>query len=433
MSCIFRGLSILICALALSGCTYLNFAAQKAHWRLTFQNMPSMSALNNLAPEESLIVHGPLVYPRERHEPLLFVAVNNAYKKNELVGRIQIQKDTTNYLAFLPKGEYQLYVFADLDKSVDFESDEVVGTGTITVNPEHSIEGTVVEGPLIVLDFEHPGKVDFTVGEKIQPRSYVYPSLDHDFFDPKYGVMGVYQPTDLIYHNQGFVFSLEEHDPSKTMVLFVHGANGTPRDWKFFADGLDRSRFQPFFFYYPSGLQLDRLATVLAQVVNYVGTGMHSQGVVLVAHSMGGLVALSAINKLSEHGSPPYLRFYCSFSTPYGGNDVAEHWAKKAPVPVPAWNDVATNSDFLRVLGARPFPKALPFYLHFTYRTTSTLTQSENSDGAITLHSQLKPYAQENAARLIGLNDTHESVLQSEAARTSFLRILDAHVPKLAH
>lgn len=433
MSCIFRGLSILICALALSGCTYLNFAAQKAHWRLTFQNMPSMSALNNLAPEESLIIHGELVYPADRLEPLLFVAVNNEYQKNELVGRIQIQKSATDYIAFLPKGEYELYVFADLDKSMDFEPDEVVGRATISVNPEHSIERTVVEGPPIVLDFEHPGKVDFVVGEKIQPMHYVYPSLDHEFFDPKYGIMGLYQPTDLIYHNQGFIFGLEEHDTSKTMVLFVHGANGTPRDWKFFAEGLDRRRFQPFFFYYPSGLQLDRLATVLAQVVNYVGASRHSHGIVLAAHSMGGLVALSAIAKLSEHGPPPYLRLYCSFSTPYGGNEVAEHWAKKAPVPVPAWNDVATNSDFLRVLAERPFPKRLPFYLHFTYKTKSTMTQSENSDGAITLHSQLKPHVQEKATRLIGFNDTHDGVLQSEAARASFLRILDLYVPKLAH
>jgi hypothetical protein len=48
-------------------------------------------------------------------------------------------------------------------------------------------------------------------------------------------------PTALIAHIQGFFFGLEEYDSSKTPVLFVHGISGTPRDWKFMVDGLDRT------------------------------------------------------------------------------------------------------------------------------------------------------------------------------------------------
>jgi pimeloyl-ACP methyl ester carboxylesterase len=413
-------------ALTLSGCGYVNFAAYKAHWGITFKGIPSMSALNNFAPEDSLIVHGQLIYPRERQEPLLLVAVNHQYQKNELVALVQIQKNTVNYMAFLPTGDYELLVFADLDKSVDFESDEVVGRVSISVNPEHAIAGTVVYGPPIALDFDHPGKVDFEVGEKIQSTNYVYSSLDDKFFDPKYGVIGLYNPTELMYHNQGFIFGLEEYDPSKTTVLFVHGVAGTPRDWKFYAAGLDRSRFQPFFFYYPSGLQLDKLGTVLAQILNYIGNDPTKRSsIVLVAHSMGGLVAWSAIEKASENGLPSYLKMYSSFSTPYGGNDIAQQWGDKAPVKVPAWHDVATQSEFLQALSKRPFPNKLPFYLYFSYKAESALTQRENSDGVITLRSQLEPFAQKSATRLVGINETHVGILQSETGRDSFLRFLD--------
>jgi hypothetical protein len=140
---------------------------------------------------------------------------------------------------------------------------------------------------------------------------------------------------------------------------------------------------------------------------------------------MGGLVALSAIQKVSGAGCPSYLKLYSSLSTPYGGNDNAQ-WGDKAPVKVPSWHDVATQSQFLRALSSRQFPNKLPFYLYFGYKAESTLAQRENSDGVITLRSQLEPFAQNSATRLIGINETHVGILQSEAARESFFRLLDA-------
>ncbi|MFA5073126.1 MAG: hypothetical protein WC539_04440 [Nitrospirota bacterium] len=418
---------ILACVMqALFGCSYLNFAAYKAHWGITFKGIPSMTALNNLAPEKSLIVSGRIIKPRKNKEPLLLIAVSNQYQQNEMVASIQIQKSTDIYMAFLPKGDYELLILADLDNSGDFETDEVVGRTLVHVNPDQSISGAVLKGPTITLDLNHPGQAAFHVRETVQPSSYVYSSLDDEFFDPQYGTMGLYYPTEFIYHNQGFIFSLEEYDPSKTMVLFVHGVAGTPRDWKFYAEKMDRSQYQPFFFYYPSGLQLDRLGAVLAQIIQYIGNSstIHSPKIILVAHSMGGLVALSAINRLSENGIPSYLKMYCSFSTPYGGSDSAQYWTTKMPAKVPAWLDIGAKSNFIQTLGNRPIPDKLPFYLFFTYKTPSTSRQPENSDGAVSIRSQLNPLIQASATRVIGFNETHVGVLNSEAARELFFQLL---------
>ncbi len=421
-------------ALTISGCGYLNYYMGKSHWNTTFQNFPSMSALNRIAPEDSLIVEGAIANPQKRHEPLLLVAISDRYRKNEKVFLVQIQAPATEYMAFLPKGDYELMVFADLDRNRDFEWNELIGRTKVTVYAEKSNNRAVMAGPSITLDFEHPGKVDFRLSETVRPTSYVHQSLDSEFFDPKYGTTGLYNPSELIAHNQGFFFGLEEFDKNKVMVLFVHGISGTPRDWKYFAESLDRARFQPFFFYYPSGLPLDKLGSVLAQYIASVGrSSKDSNGfrIVLVAHSMGGLVALSAINTLASEGLPPSLALYSSFSTPYAGDEAARKALEIAPVMVPAWRDIAAGSDFLQSLLNKPYPRQLPFHLYFSYLDTSKFKLGESSDGSVSLRSQLLPSLQTAAARVIGFNDTHEGILNSKAARESFLKLLDTVSPKL--
>jgi pimeloyl-ACP methyl ester carboxylesterase len=420
------------CSLVISGCGYGNYFMRKLHWRQTFEYIPSMSALNQISPENSLIVSGNIIRFQKRHEPLLLVAVSNLYRKNEKVALVQIHKTSLDsYVAFLPRGYYELFVFADLDRNGDFEWNECIGESKVTVSPEHSKGGVFVNGPSITVDFDHPGKVDFRLSETVRPTSYVYKSLDDDFFDPKYGDIGLYNPSELIAHTQGFFFGLGDYNEKKTMVLFVHGISGTPRDWKFISDGLDRSRFQPFFFYYPSGLPLDKLGTLLAQLIETIERTSKHVGprIVLAAHSMGGLVALSAIDKLSTDGFLSALSLFCSFSTPYGGEEAARKWIDNAPLVVPAWHDVEAQSDFLRDLTGKTFPKQLPFYLFFSYSDTSKFKLGESSDGSVTLRSQLYPYAQTSATKVIGFNETHVGILNSEMARETFIHLLDSVSP----
>ena len=200
----------------------------------------------------------------------------------------------------------------------------------------------------------------------MRQQDYVFTSLDDEFFDPQYGEMGMYDTKKFFAHTQRFMFSLEKFDPDKTTVIFVHGVAGTPRDFKYLVDGLDRTRYQPLFYFYPSGMPLQKLGSLLSGIMTVLEKDkyFHVKKAIVVAHSMGGLVSLSALNELCRDGAPAYLKGYISFNSPYGGVESAKKAIEKAPAVLDAWRDVAPGSPFLEKslsgIGCRENP-FLPF------------------------------------------------------------------------
>ena len=47
-------------------------------------------------------------------------------------------------------------------------------------------------------------------------------------------------------------------------ILFVHGIGGHPQEFTTLVAALDRERFQPWFYLYPSGFGLDGISSHLA-------------------------------------------------------------------------------------------------------------------------------------------------------------------------
>lgn len=433
-----RLLACVLCAAALAaaaGCDYLSFYTRRQHWSKVFDANPSMKVMKRLAPEDSLLLEGRIEPVRPLQEPLLLVAVSSQYRKNEIVAMRTLAAPSDAYEVFLPQGLYELYVFADRDRNGRFERDELVGRSApgqpVSVMPQHSADGVVVNGPAIAVDAGSAAVADFRVRVRVRMNGHLHPSLDEEFFDPKFGNAGLYNPAALLAHTQGFLFGLEGYDENKTIILFVHGISGTPRDWKYFVDGMDRQRYQPLFFYYPSGLPLDTLGSVLTQVIVSLDGGSQkgSGRIVLAAHSLGGLASLSALQKLHAEGMPRSLALYVSFSTPYGGDDSAQTWVGRMPAVVPVWKDVARGSDFLANLARQPYPSAVPFYLFFSYNDPSTFKLGESSDGVVALRSQLEPAIQAMATKVLGFDETHQGLLSSERVRDAFYRLVDASVP----
>ena len=155
----------------LSSCSYVGFYTRKAHWLKTFDTFPTMAVLNRVAPEDSLVLTGPLIKPRERQESLLLIATSSQYRQDEKVAVVQLKDTTDHYMAFLPKGEYTLYIFADLNRDGDFERNELVGRSSANVSLERSKDGTIVAGPSLGLDFQKPGRTDFRVAVRVRPAS----------------------------------------------------------------------------------------------------------------------------------------------------------------------------------------------------------------------------------------------------------------------
>lgn len=122
-------------------------------------------------------------------------------------------------------------------------------------------------GPAFRVDVNNPATTDLPIKMPVKQQSYVFTSLDDAFFDPQYGEIGMYDPPKFVAHTQRFIFSLEKFDANKTVVIFIHGVAGTPRDFKYLVAGLDRTRYQPWFYFYPSGLPLQKLGSLLTDVL----------------------------------------------------------------------------------------------------------------------------------------------------------------------
>ena len=419
---------VMLCLIALitGGCGgYFGFWQRQHELKQAFQEEPSADLLRELAPQDCFLLAGRVAFAADAKKPVLAVAVTDRFKKREIVAQKILQPPVFYYQAYLPEGRYELYFFADLDGNGYFDAYEMIGRTAgepILVSKPEMEDGVSIPGPTFTLDYGHPATADLPVKVKVREQGYAYASLDDEFFDPKYGAMGLYDPKAFIAHCQRYFFSLEEFDPDKTLVVFVHGIQGTPRDFKYLVDGLDKNRYQPWFFFYPSGMPLQKLGFLMSDIVRYFTTtgSFHLQRVIVVAYSMGGLVALSGLNQLCSSGAPPYLKGFVSFNTPYGGVEDAKAAVQNAPVVVPSWRDVATGSPFFEQLYKGPALAATPFYLFFGYRT------GDSSDGTVTLQSQLEPKAHFAAFKSYGFNATHEGILNDEAVRRQFYRVLAA-------
>lgn len=90
---------------------------------------------------------------------------------------------------------------------------------------------------------------------------------------------------------------LQPYDPQRIPVVLIHGLSSHPRMWKnvlndLGADPKLRGRYQFMLFYYPTGWPISysamRLREELAALTSLVG---HPKKMVLIGHSMGGLLA----------------------------------------------------------------------------------------------------------------------------------------------
>ena len=418
----------------MSGCSYLKWRREKTEQRHELTQRPGDLLLQkDYAPEDCFGLIGKLSLLPGQEVPLLVAAFDHSSLGHELVGAREVTAADGYYGILLPPGTYDLVAFADLNGDGFFETSEAVGRTSpeapVFVTASRSPDGAVIPGPQVAIDLTKPMATETAVRIKVNPRPYVVPSVEDPLFSPELGELGVYHPNQFLARTQRWVFAVGEPDFQKVQIVLVHGINGTPRDFHALIAGLDRARYQVWLFYYPSGLALDKVGIVLAKVVETIASESHVSSklrLVVVAHSMGGLVGRRGVNELCRNGKPPYLKLYASFDTPYGGVESAAEAVKREVELVPSWKDVAAGSDFVTRIHEVPLPKELPFHLFFGWGKGGTHGPSTAGDGTITLASQLDPRAQAAATGMTGFADTHVGVLEDPAAIRALAELLDA-------
>ena len=247
--------------------------------------------------------------------------------------------------------------------------------------------------------------------------------MDDERFSAENGSRGFWEGLDFYKKIGGNIFFLEEYDPKKIPLLFIHGAGGTPRGWEYFVNNMDRTRFQPWLFYYPTGARLKTMSYLLLWKLYNLQLKYKFDTLYITAHSMGGLVARSFIMDYGR--SAPYVKLFIALATPWGGDRMAEYGVQQSPAVIPSWIDMQPDGDFLQSLYRDKLPDTVCFYMFTGHRGSRNPFRS-NNDGTIALASLMDLRPQAEAKMNYAFNEDHASIVESPAVLAQYNTIINS-------
>jgi len=392
---------------------------------------PTAEDIKQALPEKCGVLMGRVISASPGRRPFVVIAFSKQFSKNRIAD-YTVLPEPGPYMLYVPEGSYNIFVFADFNENLICDRNEFVGQHE---NPDivGVTAGQVVGELDIVISNSWNKLFDFPIDLKIpsqeDSKSHSLEnggivSLNDEMFSRKYGSIGLWSPFRFIESVGVNIYSLEKFDKTKTPILFVHGSGGTPKDWEFMVNKIDRDHYQPWFFYYPSGLRLQTLSDLLYEKLNAIYDKYRFEQLCITAHSMGGLIVRSFIDQYGSGVHSYYVTLFVSISTPWGGVDRAklavEHSLFLFP---PSWKDLASGSKFIETLFQKKLPSQVKFCLFFGYEGDNLLLKGAD-DGAVALKSQLDPRAQSEATRCHGFNENHVSILFSREVFGRYSEIL---------
>ena len=362
-----------------------------------------------------------------------------AYEKNgatRKVAHYTILHEPSAYELIVPKGMYHIFAFADINRNLIYEKGEPAGQ-YIGVDPVFAPSGGVVKELNIKISDLADFKVDFPTGFVFPPKTIppfhstspgAIADLDDKIFSDEFCEKGFWTPLEFFREVGGNIYFLDAYDPNKIPILFIHGAAGSPKNWKSFVEAIDRDKFQPWFFYYPSGAPINSMSYLLFWKLFNLHSKYKFRRLCITAHSMGGLVVRSFLLNFGNLFQSVTTNFI-SISTPWGGEKLAENGVKYSPSVIPAWKDMQPNGEFLKSLFRKRMPPGIGYYLFFGYKGNRNPLRP-NNDKTVTLASQLDRRSQREAKMIYGFNEDHFSILSSQQVLFQYSAILAAAYPK---
>jgi len=250
--------------------------------------------------------------------------------------------------------------------------------------------------------------------------------LQSRLFDPENLQLGTWKP-DAFETGYGTALFLEApYDPTRKPVFLVHGIGGSPREFAALAEALHDSPYQPVFFFYPTGLAIPEAARALEERMGEFMDRHGVQELALVAHSMGGLVSKTMLDRRQDDRL--HCRVFISIASPWAGVDSAR-MGELLPGHPRSWSDLVPTSATIAGLHSTPFPDETAAYLLFGARGGSAPFTRGNDDGSVALDSVLAPAITEKMDGVFGFYEDHVSILSARQALTQVRRILDDPAP----
>jgi pimeloyl-ACP methyl ester carboxylesterase len=344
-------------------------------------------------------------------------------------------------------GRYRLGAYEDRDRNRHLDPGErkrgigagallVVGPGEVA-REDLLLAAEAPSGPELTESIDVFGLVARTPREQQEFSFWAWSAqgeLCTELRDARFGQAsadrGLWQITDFVNERLAGIYFLSPYDPKRIPVLYVHGIAGTPQQFLPLIEDLDTEHFQPWFYFYPSGLPLDRVAHHLATLLKQLQVEHDFDELAIVAHSMGGLVSRAAILEYEREAGRKDVRLFITISTPWGGQASAEGAANARIELPPVFQDMSPSSAFLRELfhddaapdGARKLGPEVEFDMLFGYHMSSR--SSVANDGVVTLASQTRPEAQAQAKSLRAVDAGHVDILSNPETLTRVARLL---------
>lgn len=371
-------------------------------------------------------------------DALAVIAVSDLFRKSEIVDVSHFSRTDSYYGLNLPPGEYQLLVVSDLNKDGFYDASEVVGGRNVSLNrkdlPEKVLGGydiglktsysSYAGDPFLVAVH----KTSELAASLFYPKGSIR-SLDDKIFSQGMATLGMYEPAAFLEEAPLLFYALEEDLGYKVPVVFVHGIDGSATNFEEITAHLDRKLYKPWFFYYPSGDDLSRLSEMFYNIfLSGKVIPLEDMPVIIVAHSMGGVVVRDALNRFTGREGEARVKRFITIASPMAGHPAAE-LGTRGPVAIPSWHDMAPSSDFIRHLRRKQLPAGLEYHLIYAYGNSSSIKLGENSDGVVPLSSQLCSEAQSEATAQFGFNDTHEGILKNRDAIQRIVKIISEVKP----
>ena len=323
-----------------------------------------------------------------------------------------------------PAGRYGILAFEDVNRDMQRQPGEPVvlydGTplGLEAINEPPSATNGLgsIRIPTSTPDVALPAVFGKAYAALLELRNEEFGAqvlIDDARFARKRVLEGLFRPLQFLEEGRAGMFMLEPYDPNRVPVIFVHGVGGSPRDWEYVIDKLDQSRFQAWVCFYPSGVPIGLSALLMSNALDELHYRYGFATSIVVAHSMGGVVARGVFNIIEREGRDPPVHHVVTISTPWQGH-AAARWASFGPTRMPgAWLDMAPDSPYLRELAEVHRPADIRHTLFFGYGGPSPIVPG-NNDGVVSLQSVLDPAVQSRADFVYGFDESHNSILRSQ-------------------
>ncbi|WP_370980096.1 lipase family alpha/beta hydrolase [Agaribacterium sp. ZY112] len=365
-------------------------------------------------------IHGQVENKQSDQGPIY--AILFTMNEHEIVERqTQLLDEGGSFHMDMLPGEYHLGAFVDTNNDGEYQQGEPgtyigidenkVSTITVQKNAQLTAPTLIIRGPIKPIKTEQRKIAEERSYDNIGRKT----GLDNPIFSRDYAEMGLWRPTDFAAKGAVGLYTFSDYSENKTPIVFVHGINGTPLDWKPTIEKLDTENYQAWALYYPSGMPLDIVSDYLYNALNIMQERHNYKQLYIFAHSMGGLVTRSLIKKNSAKPAPLPVEFVLTLNSPLHGMPSAGKGVKYSPIVVPSWRDVAAGSDFIVDLHQWSWPKDLNYTLVFSWQ------KGRGDDGVVALESQLTTKLQQEARQIHGLNASHAGALSTP----EFLELVD--------